>query len=257
MLARDRPIHGARPSEFHGGALEITIIGTGDMARGIATRTVAGLHAVTLVGRDLSRARVLAHQLPGRVSVAPVGAPLDTELVVLAVPYSAEEEVLWTYRQQLDGRVLVEVSNPLDAATGTPIIPSAGSAAAEVARRVPGARVVKAFNTAFAETLVRGAVAGEPLDVLIAADDAAAKEMVTTVASDGGLRVLDAGPLARARELEALGYLHGCLRGRLGSSVASAVKVVSEPVTTSNRFARSRLRAQPTARSAVSALSVP
>ena len=68
--------------------------------------------------------------------------------------------------------------------------------------------VVKAFNTTFGGTLVAGEVAGQKLDVLSAGDDADAKQKVAQLVSDGGLRPLDAGPLARAQQLEQLGFLH-------------------------------------------------
>jgi predicted dinucleotide-binding enzyme len=103
-----------------------------------------------------------------------------------------------------------------------------GSGAQEIAAAAPdGARVVKAFNTTFAGTLVEGRVAGQPLDVFIAGDDAEAKATVARLAESGGLRPVDAGPLARARELEALGYLHMTVQQSLDTGFASAVKVIA------------------------------
>jgi predicted dinucleotide-binding enzyme len=90
-----------------------------------------------------------------------------------------------------------------------------------------GIQVVKAFNTTFAGPLVAGAVAGQPLDVLIAGDDEQAKGLVAQLVRDGGLRPIDAGVLARARELEALGYLHMVGQGTLGTDFASAVKLLA------------------------------
>jgi predicted dinucleotide-binding enzyme len=87
--------------------------------------------------------------------------------------------------------------------------------------------VVKAFNTTFAGTLLTGAVAGQPLDVFIAGDDADAEALVSQLARDGALRPIDAGALKRARELEALGYLHMALQPSLGTAFGSALKVLS------------------------------
>ncbi len=81
-----------------------------------------------------------------------------------------------------------------------------------------GARVVKAFNTTFAVTLVEGQVAGQPLDVFIAGDDAGAREIVAQLARDGGLR---------ARYLEGFGYLPMMVQQPLGAGFPSAVKGVS------------------------------
>jgi len=86
---------------------------------------------------------------------------------------------------------------------------------------------VKAFNTTFAPTLVAGEVAGQQLDVLIAGDDQAAKQKVSQLVSDGGLRPIDVGPLARAQQLEQLGFLHISLQQPLGLGFGSAVKLVT------------------------------
>ena len=87
--------------------------------------------------------------------------------------------------------------------------------------------LVKAFNTTFAGTLAEGKVGGQPLDVLIAGDDEGAKETVAELVRAGGLNAIDAGPLKRARELEALGFLHMALQDKLGTGYGSAVKIIS------------------------------
>ena len=84
---------------------------------------------------------------------------------------------------------------------------------------------MKAFNTTFAGTLVAGEVAGQPLDVLIAGDDDAAKRKVAQLVADGGLRPIDVGPLRRAQQLEQLGLLNIAIQQPLGLGFASAVKI--------------------------------
>jgi 8-hydroxy-5-deazaflavin:NADPH oxidoreductase len=204
--------------------MDITIIGAGNMARGIATRALAGGHSVTVLG---SKAGELADALSGDVRAGAVGDPLTGDVVVLAIPYGALGDVLGTYEEQLASKVVVDITNPVDLSSFTPLTVEAGSAAQEVARSAPGAKVVKAFNTTFAATLVEGRVSDAPLDVFIASDDEDAKRAVRQIAEDGGLRAVDAGPLARAHELEALGYLHMALQQQLDTGFASAVKVVS------------------------------
>jgi hypothetical protein len=122
--------------------------------------------------------------------------------------------------------VVVDITNPVDFSAFTLLHPGAGSAAPEIAGKAPGARVVKAFNTTFAGTLLEGRVADQPVDVLIASDDEDAKETVSTLVDDGGLRAIDAGPLTRAAELESLGYLHMALQDPLDTGFASAVKFI-------------------------------
>ena len=208
--------------------MDISIIGTGNMARGIATVALKGGHRVTLLGTEADKARRLADDLSGDVRAGTVGDPIDGEVVVLAVWYAAVADVLSTYGGQLDGKVVVDITNPIDVGTFQPLKVEAGSVAQEVAAKVPGARVVKAFNTTFAGTLAEcGQVAGLPLDVFIASDDEGAKEAVSQIAMDGGLRPVDAGPLARAHELEALGYLHMVLQEPLGTGYSSTVKVLA------------------------------
>lgn len=207
--------------------MDITIIGTGNMARGIATRALAGANNVTLVGHSADSARALAAELSGDVQTGAVGDTIDGEVVVRAIPYGAIDDVLGGYDDKLAGKVVIDITNPVDFSTFSPLKVEAGSAAQEIEQKAPGAKVVKAFNTTFASTLVKGQVAGQPLDVLIAADDDKAKSTVSEVIEAGGLRAVDAGPLARAHELEALGYLHMALQQALGTGFGSAVKFLA------------------------------
>jgi predicted dinucleotide-binding enzyme len=207
--------------------MDITIIGSGNMARGIATRALAGGHAVAILGHHAEGAAALASELNGNVDSGAVGDPIRGDVVVLATPYDAVADLLDRYEGQLDGKVVVDITNPIDFSTFTPLTIAAGSAAQEIAARAPGAKVVKAFNTTFAGTLIEGQVAGQPLDVLLAADDDDAKQTVSQIVENGDMRAVDAGPLARAHELEALGYLHMTLQDKLGTGFGSTVKLLA------------------------------
>ncbi len=207
--------------------MDITIIGTGNMGRALATRTVAGGHRVTLLGTSPDKAQGVAEELPGDVRPGTVGDPITGDVVVLAVWYPAVADVLARYGDQLADKVVVDITNPIDPEAFEPLKLDAGSVAQEIAAKVPGAKVVKAFNTTFAGTLTEGQVGGQPLDVFLASDDDDAKGVVSQLVRDGGLRPVDAGPLARAHELEALGFLHMALQGPLGTGFASTVKVLS------------------------------
>src|SRR6516165_6640532 len=207
--------------------MDITIIGTGNMSRGIASRALAGGHSVTLLGHEAGKGEALASELSGDVSAGTVGDALAGDVVVLAIPYGAIDDVIGRYGDQLSGRTVVDITNPVDWGSFAPLNIEAGSAAAEIAQKAPGAKVVKAFNTTFAGTLASGAVAGQPLDVFLAADDEDAKATVRDLAETGGLRAIDAGPLARAHELEALGYLHMAVQQGLDTGFGSAVKVLA------------------------------
>lgn len=169
---------------------QVTIIGTGTMAQAISSLVTRGGSTVELIGRTETH------------------RPATGDVVVLAVPYPAVADVIKTRRDQLDGKVVVDITNPLDFETfDSLVVPADGSAAAEIAAALPRSRVLKAFNTTFAATLASGTVGDVPTTVLIAGDDADAKSLLAGVVTSGGLRAVDAGTLSRARELEALGFL--------------------------------------------------
>ncbi len=214
--------------------MHVTIIGAGNMGRGIGHRIVAGGHSVTIVDRDPEEAGELAEELRGvaeggaTVEAAEPGAELRGEVVVLAVYYPGDLEIARDLGDSLAGKVVVDISNPLNQTFDDLATPPGTSAAEEVAATVPtGTRVVKAFNTTFSGTLVEGQVAGQPLDVLIAGDDEEAKETVAQLVRDGGLRAIDVGPLERARHLEGLGFLGITLQQPLVLNFQSTWKLAS------------------------------
>jgi predicted dinucleotide-binding enzyme len=130
------------------------------------------------------------------------------ELVILAVPYPAVAEIVRTYGDQLAGKTVVDITNPVDFQTfDSLVVPTDGSAAAELADALPSSKVLKAFNTTFAATLATKSVGPNPTTVLIAGDDADAKAELAATLKAGGVEALDAGSLRRARELEAVGFL--------------------------------------------------
>jgi predicted dinucleotide-binding enzyme len=206
--------------------MNVTIIGTGNMARGIGSRALAGGHAVTIVGKDAAAADAVAADLGGSVKAAVSGDPLESDMVVLAVYYPDARAAVERYAGQLAGKIVVDITNPVNESFDGLVVPADGSATQELAALAPDARFVKAFNTTFAGTLSAGEVAGEKLDVLIAGNDEAAKSAVADLARDGGLRPIDAGPQERARELEAVGLLHMGLQDTLGTGYGSAVKIL-------------------------------
>lgn len=168
----------------------VTIIGKGNMGQAIAGIAANGGHTVELLDQG------------------DAGRPVAGEIVVLAVPYGAVGSIIAERASELAGKIVVDLTNPVDFETfDSLVVPADSSAAAEIAAALPGSRVVKAFNTTFAGTLAAGEVGPLTTTVLVAGDDADAKSAVAGVITSGGLRAIDAGPLARARELEALGFL--------------------------------------------------
>lgn len=191
----------------------ISIIGTGNMGSAIAGVAAKAGAKAQVLARDLAKAEELAAQTGA--TAATVGDALTGDIVVLAVPFSAVDEILATYGDQLDGRTIVDLTNPVDFATFDGlVVPADSSAAAVVADKAPAAKVIKAFNTNFGATLATGAVGAVTTTVLVAGDDDAAKSAVIELVRAGGLDALDAGALTRARELEAIGFLQITLAAR-------------------------------------------
>ncbi len=215
--------------------MNVTIIGTGNMARGIGTRVIAGGNNLEIVGQDAAKAAQLAAQLRdaaqhgATITTASTGDALTGEVVVLAVPYEAAAPIVAQRGEQLRNKIIVDITNPIDWSTMEPVTAPGTSGTEQIAQAVPnGAQVVKAFNTTFAGTLVAGQVGGQPLDVFIAGDDAQAKATVAQLINAGGLRAIDAGPLHHARQLEGLGLLHITLQNTLNTGFGSAVKILDE-----------------------------
>lgn len=168
----------------------ISIIGTGNMGQAIAAVAGRGNHTVQLIGEG------------------DTGTQVTGDVVVLAVPYPALSAVIAERGASLAGKVVVDVTNPLNFETfDSLVVPADGSAAAEVAAALPDSKVLKAFNTTFAATLASGTVGEQTTTVLIAGDDADAKSTLAGIVTSGGLKAVDAGALKRARELEAFGFL--------------------------------------------------
>ncbi len=212
--------------------MNVTIIGAGNMGRGIGTRAVAGGHSVTFVDANPEVAEKAAADLKAAAKKGATvsAASLDAELgdvVVLAVWYGTNLELAKQLGAKLAGKVVVDIANPLNATYDGLVTVADSSSAEDLAKAVAaGAKVVKAFNTTFAGTLIAGEVAGQKLDVFIAGDDADAKSKVSQLVTDGGMRAIDAGPLHRARQIESMQLLQITLQGTLGTNWGSTIKIL-------------------------------
>jgi NADPH-dependent F420 reductase len=212
--------------------MNVTIIGSGNMGRGIGTRAAAGGHSVIFVDANPEVAAKAAADVKAAAKNGATvsAASLDAELgdvVVLAVWYGTNIEIAKQLGTKLAGKIVVDIANPLNATYDGLATAPDSSSAEDLAKAVAaGASVVKAFNTTFAGTLLAGSVAGQPLDVFIAGDDADAKSKVSQLVTDGGMRAIDAGPLHRARQIEAMQLLQITLQGTLGTNWGSAIKIL-------------------------------
>ena len=136
----------------------ISIIGAGNIGSAVAGLAVKAGASTQVLVRDASKASNLSG-----VDVAQIGSPLTGDIVVLALPYAAIDEVIATYgAQAFAGKIVVDPTNPLDFTTLDSLVPAGSSAAAELAVRLPDAHVVKAFNTVFAAVLASGTIGARP-----------------------------------------------------------------------------------------------
>jgi predicted dinucleotide-binding enzyme len=213
--------------------MNITIFGAGNMGRGIGHRFVASDNALTIVDTNPEAAETLVNELKGvaRKGATVHMATMDNvelgDVVVLAVQYGVNLELGKKLGKKLDGKLVVDIANPLNQTFDGLATAPGTSSAEELAKVVSsGAKVVKAFNTTFAGTLVAGNVGGTPLDVYIAGDDDAAKKTLAKLVGDGGLVAVDVGPLQRARELEGLGFLGITLQMRHNWGFATGWKLI-------------------------------
>lgn len=214
--------------------MNVLIIGAGNMGRGIATRLVASKAKLVLHDVDAAKAQALATELGGITPGGPRIAAAETlseavaasDVVILASWYAVNLETARTLGASLDGKIVVDISNPLNESYDGLVTAPGTSAAENIRAVVPvGTKVLKAFNTTFAGTLVAGQVAGQALDVFIAGDDEAAKATLAELVRAGGLNPVDVGALERARQLEALGLLGITLQFRLNTGFGTAWKL--------------------------------
>ena len=212
--------------------MDVIIIGAGNMARGIGYRLAAGGHSVTFADRTPAKAEALAEEIrkaqpAARIATSAPGGLYPAPVVVMALPFDAAREFAKANAEALAGKVVVDITNPLNATYDGLSVAPGTSAAEALAAALPKSKVVKAFNTTFAGPLANGAAAGQKLDVLIAGNDDDAKRTVIALVEDGGLNGIDAGPIERARQLEGLALLGITLQGPLGLGFQSAWKLVA------------------------------
>ena len=188
--------------------MKVAVLGAGNVGSALTERLAKAGHSVSLACTDPQKAKQVAESAGGaaRGAIDNADAVTGAEVVILAVPYSAMPGVMKELGDRVDGKVLVDVSNRVGGAPGSTI--DGTSAAEQLQEKHPRSTVVKAFNTLFASTQRAAQTGGLPLDVLVAADDATAKTKVMELSRSIGMRPLDAGPLAMARALEAMGLLN-------------------------------------------------
>lgn len=189
--------------------MKVTVIGAGNMGSAFVKQLVRAGHQVSVTARDSAKAAQVAAANPGAKAVAAAGAAIGADAVVLATGYGDAAAALQAVGS-LQGQVIIDITNPLSADYMGLTLGHSTSAAEEIAKSVPGAEVVKGFNTVFAQVLAEGANFGNgrKVTVFVASDSTRAKQTATTLAESIGFDVFDAGGLKNARYLEPLAGLN-------------------------------------------------
>lgn len=203
--------------------MNIGIIGSGNVGKALGQIWLKHGHKVLFsFSRDPKKLEQFAGALGSGASVGtPAEAARFGEVVVLATPWPVAQEALRA-AGSLGGKVLIDCTNPLKADLSGLAVGHTTSAAEEISRWAPGARVVKAFNTTGADNMGRPQFGAARASMFICGDDAAAKTVVAGLAADAGFEVVDAGRLDSARLLEPLAmlWIHLAFAQGLGTGFA-------------------------------------
>jgi predicted dinucleotide-binding enzyme len=170
---------------------KIGILGKGNVGTALGNGLSRAGHEVRRAGKDKSTIRDVAGW---------------ADIVVVAVPYAAVGDAVNAAGQALDGKTVIDATNPF-AADMSMAVDGTTSSAEELQKRAPKAHVVKAFNTVFAHFMERGRFGDQPVSTFVASDDAAAKKLALELARALGFDAIDVGPLENARILESMAHL--------------------------------------------------
>lgn len=210
--------------------MKVAIIGTGNVGQALARSLAGAHHEVVIAGRDAAKAATTATALGVGSAADARAAAADAEVVILAVPFaSSGEAVAREIGPVVGGTVVVDATNPLLPDYSGLATAGGPSAAEQFAAWLPDARVVKAFNTLFASNQGASADPDTRLDGLFATDDEDARDVASALLASIGLRPVHVGPLARARELEALAWLNISMQLVHGGDWRTSIVLVDPP----------------------------
>jgi 8-hydroxy-5-deazaflavin:NADPH oxidoreductase len=186
--------------------MKIAIIGHGNVGHHLAVLMANANHDVTVGMRDpreeMNTARYSVNTIPRAID--------HGDLVLIAIPYTSCAEVFAANSKRLTGKIIVDATNPLNADWSPLSLGEMNSAGEEIAKLVPHAQVVKAFNTVFADIMVPDRLkrSHAPATAFIAGDDADALSVVASLAKSIGFSPVLTGPLKNARYLEGMAHLN-------------------------------------------------
>jgi 8-hydroxy-5-deazaflavin:NADPH oxidoreductase len=195
--------------------MNVGIIGGGNLGSRLALLLQIAGHEV--------RVGVRRQLLPGEVAFAHTtlqSAAEHGEVVFIAIPFTACDAVLGTLKESLSGKIVVDATNPLQADWSPLLLGQEDSAGEHIATLLPRARVVKAFNSIFADVMTAQKLVrdGHRAAAFIAGDDSSALSVVERLAADMGFSPKLVGGLAASRYLEAMAHLNIAMYKKSGST---------------------------------------
>lgn len=210
--------------------MNIAIIGTGNVGAGLASAFVGAGHRVYVAGRTPEKAATAAAVTGAEAVANPATAAALADVIVLAVPFGSVADIASSIAPVVNGKIVVDVTNPAKEDWSAPLFFGTGSGAEQIAAWLPEARVVKAFNTLLANNIADTSPEGIALDGFVAGDDADAKRTVLDLAAAIGLNPVDAGRLVASRLLEPLAWLNISLNMQPGWTWKTGWKLIGAPV---------------------------
>ncbi len=207
----------------------IAIIGTGNVGGAIGSAAGRAGYDVVYAARDAARTQAVAEANGGTAATSVQDAVSGADIVVLAIPYAAVPGVTAEIAPLVEGKVVIDPTNPLKPDYSGLATEGGPSGAEGVAAALPGARVVKGFNTVFAGNTADPTALGTRLDHLFATDDEAARDAIYGLSSAIGFRPIHVGPLSAARELEAMAWLNIRLQMLTGGAWNTAYALIAPP----------------------------
>ncbi len=207
----------------------IAVIGTGNVGSAIGTGAAKAGYDVVFAGKDAAKSKAVAESAGARSAATAREAAASADIIVLAVPYGAVAPIAAEIAPVAAGKVVVDPTNPLKPDYSGLALGGDTSGAEELAGLLPESKVVKAFNTVFAGNTANPQALGYQLDALFATDDEAAKDAICGLSGSIGFRPIHVGPLAAARELEAMAWLNIRLQMISNGNWNTAYALVSPP----------------------------
>jgi 8-hydroxy-5-deazaflavin:NADPH oxidoreductase len=189
--------------------MKIAIIGAGNVGKALGATFARAGNSVIYAAASPDSSRKVAEDVGGTAAGTVREAAAEADMVVIAVPYaSAGHQVAAEIAPVVSGKIVIDVTNPLKPDYSGLATEGGPSGAENFAAWLPGARVVKAFNTLFASIQADPRSHGVEIDALFATDDSGARAAVGAFLRSLGFRPVYVGPLARARELEAMAFMN-------------------------------------------------